>query len=179
MTIMTILAVREANQLIVLNKNACKNIALINFPIVKDRESFTQNSRALLHSIAASPAKYIEHAFEKAKHNNINPPYFLLNPLVEISDKNWFDLLDRLLEIDTSYYSLIATANDIPLGLFIPADQVKELSSRFLLRFLSFTSATLDFALLNKYFNQTQITHFVQEVDTEKIDQYQAYIRFS
>lgn len=157
----TILAVREAGSLLAINKKIYKHIELLNFPIVKDRESYLANPYALLHAMGASPAVYVEHSLQKVE-KMIDGSYFLLNPLSHLSDDTWDSLLQRLHEIDKHTITLIASASDLPIGLYIPKDMILSFSGRYILRYLSFVSATIDFALLQSFFNSAKITLLCQ-----------------
>lgn len=160
----TILAVREENNLLVIDKKQYPDIDLINFPIVKDRLSYLSNSFALLHAIGASPAKYVEHAFQKAE-KIIDGHYFLLNPLAQIGEEIWINLLYQFNEMDKTKCTVISSANDMTLGLYIPEKIIQDFSKRYLLRFLSFVSATLDLSLIKAIFNDAKMIFICENVN--------------
>lgn len=144
---LTILLIREEEQLVVLDKEVYPDFDLLNLPIVKNKNDYLNNPFALLHSGCSTPAKYVEQVLKKLK-GKLNTPLFLVNPIAELNDEVWHGLLEVLKSIDQARCQLIAAANDIPIGIYIPVNVLEEFYQGDFVRYLSCVSATLDFSLL-------------------------------
>lgn len=144
---LTILAVREEDNLIALDNYDFPEIELLNFPITKNKDQFKNNFFALLHSLAATPARYVEAATQKASAV-LHSAFFLLNPLIELDGLQWINLLNKLKELDPHQCTYISSADDFPIGLLVPQRLQATLNESLVLRFLSWVSASLDVLVL-------------------------------
>jgi len=143
----TFLAVREEENLLSFNPFLQQKFGIINFPIVKKKKDLSY-PYALMHSLAATPGRYLEAAYSKI-HAKISGGFFLLNPLVDFTESHWWMISQRL-DTFSGRIQVFSTSNDVLLGVFFPYMITQE--EAFFIRFLSCVSAIIDFSMIKKIY---------------------------
>ncbi len=143
--------------------NEGEGVALdpISFPSIQFlnlRVSYeTRNEVTLMHSLAATPARYIEAAVAKALSLGVKTDILVFNPQIQTEELLIQETLDRCLECASNTVCMVFTdLKDYPIAYLFPAALISDLNAIKLerIRFLSNSSSSLDASYLSTAFGE-------------------------
>ncbi len=143
--------------------DAAKNhgVEFIDFPISYEREP--ESDLHIMHSLAGTPARYVELLVARASALGAQGSFLVLNPRTYFRHEMYALVVKAALDMQNTQVAVIASSDNCPLAYFFGKDsEVFETAKLFRLRFLSSVSAALDAEYLRVAIQQNvelRVTH--------------------